>query len=199
MRRPLLMLLLLATWGVQAQVPGSFASRLVAAGMERLSHAVTYDGRYRSIAYPNGDVPDNVGVCTDLVVRAYRGVGIDLQQAVHEDMRANFSAYPANWGLRGPDPNIDHRRVPNLQVFFERHGLSMAVSNDAAGYRPGDLVTWRLESNLPHIGIVASRRTADGARPLIIHNIGSGPALDDILFSFEVTGHYRYTGAEPER
>jgi uncharacterized protein YijF (DUF1287 family) len=197
MQRPLLLLLLLTSSAVQAQPQNSFSSRLVAAAMERLSHAVTYDGSYRSIAYPNGDVPDAVGVCTDLVVRAYRGVGIDLQQAVHEDMRANFGVYPANWGLRAPDPNIDHRRVPNLRVFFERHGESLAVSDDAADYRPGDLVTWRLGSNLPHIGIVALRRTENGARPLIIHNIGAGPALDDILFSFEVTGHYRYPVAAP--
>jgi uncharacterized protein YijF (DUF1287 family) len=194
MRRPLLMLLLLATWGVQAQVPGSFASRLVAAGMERLSHAVTYDGRYRSIAYPNGDVPDNVGVCTDLVVRAYRGVGIDLQQAVHEDMRANFSAYPANWGLRGPDPNIDHRRVPNLQTYFRRRGAQLSISRDAGDYLPGDLVTWILPGNLPHIGLITDQRSPDAERWLVVHNIGRGPEIEDMLFGYPISGHYRYRG-----
>jgi hypothetical protein len=171
-------------------------SGLVAAAMERLSHSVRYDGSYRSIAYPNGDVPDNVGVCTDLVVRAYRGIGVDLQQAVHEDMRENFSAYPANWGLSAPDPNIDHRRVPNLRVFFERRGAAQTRSSNPDDYLPGDLVTWRLDSGVPHIGIVAAARTADRQRPLIIHNIGSGPALDDILFAYEITGHYRYAGIQ---
>jgi uncharacterized protein YijF (DUF1287 family) len=160
--------------------------------MERLSHRETYDGSYRRIGYPNGDVPDSVGVCTDLVVRAYRGVGLDLQQLVHEDMRDNFDAYPEIWGLRAPDTNIDHRRVPNLQTFFSRHGEVLPVTASAADYRPGDLVTWMLPGNLPHIGIVAERRSVDGLRPMIVHNIGAGPALDDILFRYEITGHYRY-------
>lgn len=180
----------------QLSLGDSGSAGLVAAAMARLSRDVTYDGSYRSIAYPNGDVPDNVGVCTDLVIRAFRRTGVDLQQLVHEDMRENFDEYPSNWGLTAPDTNIDHRRVPNLQVFFERNGQSLPISQLSASYLPGDLVTWRLDSNLPHIGIVAARQSADGARPLIIHNIGAGPALDDILFSFEITGHYRFTGAE---
>jgi uncharacterized protein YijF (DUF1287 family) len=183
--------LLLAT-GPPAQAQDDFPSSLVDAAIERLSHRETYDGSYRRIGYPNGDVPDSVGVCTDLVVRAYRGVGLDLQQLVHEDMRDNFDAYPEIWGLRAPDTNIDHRRVPNLQTFFSRHGEVLPVTASAADYRPGDLVTWMLPGNLPHIGIVAERRSVDGLRPMIVHNIGAGPALDDILFRYEITGHYRY-------
>lgn len=178
---------------VGAQAPG--ATRLVDAAMERLAHEVTYDGSYRQIDYPGGDVPDHVGVCTDLVVRAYRAAGIDLQRAVHEDMLAEFSAYPQMWGLRGPDPNIDHRRVPNLRVFFERRGTALPVSHDPGDYRPGDLVTWVLPGNLPHIGIVVARRSADGRRPLIVHNIGRGPRLEDALFDYPISGHYRYDGA----
>lgn len=180
---------------VFAQLPADdFATRLVDAAMERLSHDVTYDGSYRKIDYPNGDVPDHIGVCTDLVVRAYRAVGIDLQQAVHEDMETNFGAYPKIWGHSGPDANIDHRRVPNLQVFFERNGVVLAKSRNAEDYRPGDLVTWMLPGNLPHIGIVVGRRSSEGRRPLVVHNIGAGPELDDVLFQFPITGHYRYDG-----
>lgn len=175
---------------------GDFASRLVGAAMERLSHQVTYDGSYRSLEYPGGDVPDDIGVCTDLVVRSYRAVGIDLQQVVHEEMNANFAVYPQIWGHDRPDTNIDHRRVPNLQVFFERQGEVLAASRDAADYAPGDLVTWMLPGNLPHIGIVVARRSADGRRPLVVHNIGSGPKLDDMLFDFPITGHYRYDGSK---
>lgn len=170
------------------------AGDLVAAAMERTRHAVRYDGAYRAIAYPNGDVPDNVGVCTDVLIRSYRAIDIDLQRLVHEDMRAAFDEYPDQWGLSAPDTNIDHRRVPNLRRFFERHGASLAVSNDPAAYQPGDLVTWMLPGNLPHIGIVSGQVSEDGKRPLIVHNIGSGPELEDILFAFEVTGHYRYLG-----
>ena len=167
---------------------------LVAAAIAQTRHPVTYDGAYRRIAYPGGDVPAHIGVCTDVVIRAYRAVGIDLQQRVHEDMRAAFAAYPNSWGLARPDPNIDHRRVPNLQVFLDRRGAALAVSRDPAAYAPGDLVTWMLPGNLPHIGIVTDRRTTDGARPLIAHNIGRGPEVEDMLFAFPITGHYRYRG-----
>ena len=170
--------------------------RLVDAAMERLTHDVTYDGSYRRIDYPNGDVPDDVGVCTDLVVRAYQAAGIDLQKAVHEDMEANFSAYPKIWAHTGPDTNIDHRRVPNLQVFFERNGIVLETSSNPDDYRPGDLVTWMLPGNLPHIGIVVTRRSTDGERHLVVHNIGAGPELDDVLFEFPITGHYWYDGAK---
>jgi uncharacterized protein YijF (DUF1287 family) len=168
------------------------AGRLVRAALERTNHRVTYDGSYRRIDYPGGDVPDHIGVCTDVVVRGYRALGIDLQQLVHEDMQTDFEAYPDLWGLTRPDPNIDHRRVPNLQTFFRRQGAELPVSRDGADYRPGDLVTWMLPRNLPHIGIVIDRLSADGERFLIVHNIGAGPEVDDILFEFTITGHYRY-------
>ncbi len=169
-------------------------TRLVAAAHARTARRVTYDGAYRAIPYPNGDVPDSLGVCTDVVIRAYRAVGIDLQRLVHEDMRADFRAYPDLWGLTRPDPNIDHRRVPNLQAFLRRRGAELPTSDDPAAYRPGDLVTWMLPGNLPHIGIVSDRRTADGRRPLIIHNIGRGPVAEDALLLFPITGHFRYAG-----
>ena len=168
------------------------ADQLVAAALERTRHKVVYDPAYRTIAYPMGDVPAATGVCTDEVIRAYRTLGIDLQQLVHEDMRAAFRSYPRQWGLGRPDRNIDHRRVPNLQVFFTRHGKPLPVTARGVDYAPGDLVTWRLPGNLPHIGMVTDRRSVDGARPLIVHNIGAGPKLEDMLFDYEITGHYRY-------
>ncbi|MBC8422856.1 DUF1287 domain-containing protein [bacterium] len=170
------------------------AGRLVRAALERTNHRIQYDGSYRRIEYPGGDVPSHVGVCTDVVIRVYRAVGVDLQQLVHEDMSAEFAAYPDNWGLSRPDPNIDHRRVPNLQVFFTRHGTALAGSADPGDYQPGDLVTWMLPGNLPHIGIVVDLRTPDGRRPLIVHNIGAGPRVEDSLFKYPITGHYRYAG-----
>jgi len=155
---------------------------------------VRYDGSYRKIAYPGGDVPDHMGVCTDVIIRTYRAAGIDLQVEVHEDMRAAFSEYPTRWGLGKPDSNIDHRRVLNLMTFFRRQGAAVSVSRDPADYLPGDLVTWLVPVNLPHIGIVVRARTEDGKRPLIVHNIGRGPRREDILFNFPITGHYRYAG-----
>lgn len=169
-------------------------SNIVEAAKERLKHRVTYDGRYVSIPYPNGDVPKEIGVCTDVIIRSYRLLGVDLQQLVHEDMSANFSAYPSKriWGLSKPDSNIDHRRVPNLQAFFSRHGESLSMSNKAEDYLPGDIVSWMLPGNAPHIGIVTDELHPTTKHPLIVHNIGLGPKLDDILFSFKITGHYRY-------
>ena len=169
-------------------------TRLVAAAVAQTGQHVVYDGSYRRIPYPGGDVPASVGVCTDVVIRAYRALGIDLQQRVHEDMRAAFSAYPRLWGMRAPDPNIDHRRVPNLQTFFRRRGAERSVSADPSAYAPGDLVTWMLPGNLPHIGIVTDQRTADGARPLVVHNIGRGPEVEDTLFTYPITGVFRYRG-----
>lgn len=195
-RRLLLLFIGIALAPVVAQPnPQDFASGLVAAALERTRHSVTYDGSYRQMTYPGGDVPDNVGVCTDVVIRSYRALGIDLQQLVHEDMSAHFSDYPANWGLSRPDSNIDHRRVPNLQVFFTREGASLPISEQANDYRPGDLVTWMLPGSLPHIGIVVNEYSSDGQRPLIVHNIGAGPVLEDVLFRYPVTGHYRYSGS----
>lgn len=183
--------------GAAQQQPVPAAHRLVAAAIERTDHSVTYDGSYRVLPYPGGDVPDDIGVCSDLVIRAYRaGLGIDLQKEVHEDMMRAFADYPQIWGLRRPDRNIDHRRVPNLATFFARHGRSMTASRDADDYRPGDLVTWRLPGNLPHIGVVTDRRSADGERPLIAHNIGRGPQLEDMLFGYPISGHFRYLPEE---
>ncbi|WP_020405363.1 DUF1287 domain-containing protein [Hahella ganghwensis] len=172
----------------------SFEQALVAAALERTQHQVRYDGAYLAIDYPNGDVPAHLGVCTDVVIRTYRSLGIDLQQLVHEDMKANFDAYPSRkiWGLSSTDTNIDHRRVPNLQVFFERHGTRLAVSQSAQDYQPGDLVTWMLPGNLLHIGIVTERIHPVSGRPMIVHYIGRGPVLEDMLFQYDVTGHYRY-------
>ena len=167
--------------------------RLVSAAREQTRSAVIYDGSYRRIAYPMGDVPQDRGVCTDVVIRAYRAIGIDLQALVHEDMAANFRFYPHQWGLSEPDSNIDHRRVPNLQTFLQRAHAHVGGSASSAGaYLPGDLVTWMLPGNLPHIGIVSDRAGLSANRPLIIHNIGAGPAEEDILFAYPITGHYRY-------
>ncbi len=172
----------------------SFEQKLVKAAIERTKVSVRYDGSYRKISYPNGDVPDHIGVCTDVVIRSYRQLGLDLQQLVHQDIRQFFEQYPSKriWGLKRPDTNIDHRRVPNLQTFFTRHGQKLSVTKRPEDYLPGDLVTWMLPGNLPHIGIVTDRKLADSNRPLIVHNIGSGPELSDILFSYPITGHYRY-------
>ncbi len=161
--------------------------QLATAARERLSHTVRYDGSYRGIGYPMGDVPDSIGVCTDVVIRSYRGVGIDLQQLVHEDMKENFSKYPIIWGASRPDKNIDHRRVPNLQRFFSRYGTSLPVSKESLDYKIGDLVTWMLPGNLPHIGVVVAENPV-----LIVHNIGSGPELEDMPLWYPITGHYRY-------
>ena len=171
--------------------------KLAAAAKARTLHDVRYDGAYFSISYPNGDVPPNIGVCTDLVIRSYRAVGIDLQKKVHEDMRSNFDQYPSKriWGLTRPDRNIDHRRVPNLRRYFERLGESLEITANTKEYLPGDIVTWTLPGNLPHIGIVADEMSSDGKRPLIVHNIGQGPKIDDMLFNYKITGHYRYTGS----
>ena len=174
--------------------PMSLASspQLVNAAREQTQGVVVYDGSYTRIEYPMGDVPSDRGVCTDVVIRAYRAIGIDLQALVHEDMRSSFGAYPTRWGLSAPDPNIDHRRVPNLQTFFERADAAFPVSRSASDYLPGDLVTWTLPGNLPHIGIVSDRSAPNADTPLVIHNIGAGPAEEDILFSYPITGHYRF-------
>jgi len=156
---------------------------------------VEYDGTYYQIPYPNGDVPKDRGVCTDVVIRSYRKLGIDLQKEVHEDMAANFSKYPKSWGLKTTDTNIDHRRVPNLQVFFSRKGEVKTISNKAQDYKPGDIVTWMLASNRPHIGIVVNRKSATGNRNLMVHNIGAGQVVQDCLFAYKITGHYRYNKA----
>jgi len=155
---------------------------------------VLYDSKYTKIAYPNGDVPLSRGVCADVVIRAYRAIGIDLQKLVHEDMVANFDLYPKRWGLKAPDPNIDHRRVPNLRTFFQRRGAAVAVSKSGADYKPGDIVSQVLPDGRPHIGLVSGQLNGAGNAPLLIHNIGRGTRAEDILFALEITGHYRFAG-----
>jgi uncharacterized protein len=167
-------------------------TNLIAAARARTTRHEIYDGSYRVLSYPMGDVPNDRGVCTDLIIRAYRALGVDLQVLVHEDMQRNFAEYPQVWGLRNPDRNIDHRRVPNLQKFFERAGAKLRVSSAASDYKPGDLVTWMLPGNLPHIGIISDQQVPGSNRPKVIHNIGAGPVEDDILFLYSITGHYRY-------
>jgi uncharacterized protein YijF (DUF1287 family) len=194
-KKILLIGLLLCT---QVAFSQNFEIDVVEAALERTNHNVRYDGRYLSIPYPNGDVPENIGVCTDVIVRTYRAIGTDLQQLVHEDMVANFEAYPSKriWGLSRTDKNIDHRRVPNLQAFLSRHGEVLAVSNDASDYKAGNIVTWMLPGNLPHIGLITNKISALTGNPMMVHNIGAGPKLDDVLFSYSITGHYRYIPAK---
>jgi uncharacterized protein YijF (DUF1287 family) len=173
-----------------------FLQKLSAAAIERTNHAVRYVGAYVRIPYPGGDVPPDTGVCTDEIIRSYRALGIDLQKEVHEDMLRNFAAYPnqRRWGLTHPDANIDHRRVPNLMVFFGRKGETLAISSRAEAYSPGDLVTWDLGGGVPHIGIVVDLKSPGGERHLVVHNIGVGPKMEDVLFRWKITGHYRYFG-----
>jgi uncharacterized protein YijF (DUF1287 family) len=174
----------------------AFLEKLSAAAIERTHHIVRYDPKYVRIPYPGGDVPADTGVCSDEVIRAYRALGIDLQKEVHEDIAASFSAYPNHirWMLFHPDANIDHRRVPNLMVFFSRKGTSLPISTRAEDYEPGELVTWDLGGGVPHIGIVVDRKSAQTRRFLVVHNIGAGPKMEDVLFSWKITGHYRYFG-----
>jgi uncharacterized protein len=182
--------LLLVCFQVCAQ--HDFSSRMSQAALALTKQHVSYDPTYFKIAYPGGDVPASKGVCTDVVIRAYRLLKVDLQQLVHEDMKKNFSRYPKNWGLKTTDRNIDHRRVPNLMTFFSRHGTTLKRSHDAELYKPGDIVTWDLGGNTPHIGIVIDQQSADKKRPLIVHNIGSGQEISDCLFQYTITGHFRY-------
>ena len=184
------------------QEQASFSERLVESALERTQHLVVYEGSYRNIDYPMGDVPENIGVCTDVIVRSYRTLGLDLQQLVHEDMTAHFDEYPDIWGLTRPDTNIDHRRVLNLQVFFERAGAKLPPSNDPAVYLPGDIVTWMVPKygggTTPHIGVVTQVRRDDG-EPLIVHHLSGKPLLEDVLFAWPITGHYRYQVTEDAR
>jgi uncharacterized protein len=177
--------------------------RFVAAAIERTHHVVRYDPAYVRIPYPGGDVPASTGVCTDEVIRAYRAVGIDLQKEVHVDMSNHASAYPRKWpstsrsrNQTSTDPNIDHRRVPNLMVFFSRHGQSLPLSADARDYHPGDLVTWNLGAGITHIGIIVDKKSPQSGRYLIVHNIGQGPQMEDVLFNWKIIGHYRYAGED---
>lgn len=160
--------------------------------LELTRQEVVYDPSYFSIDYPNGDVPSDRGVCTDVIIRAYRKIGIDLQKEVHEDMKANFHAYPKIWGLTTTDTNIDHRRVPNLMTFFRKKGAEKPISNNPKDYLPGDIVCWNLGGGITHIGIVVDKKSRDEKRNLIVHNIGGGQVLADCLFDYRIIGHYRY-------
>lgn len=174
-----------------------FLPRVIAAAHELTTHTVRYEPAYVHIPYPNGDVPADTGVCTDEIIRSYRAVGIDLQKLVHEDMQQNRAAYPRFGNYSGADTNIDHRRVPNLMVFFARKGKSLPITNRIEDYAPGDLVTWDLGGNVPHIGIVVDIKSPQSGHYMIVHNIGRGPKMEDVLFDWKITGHYSYGGPNP--
>ena len=174
-----------------------FLDKLVAAAMARTNHPVKYVSAYVHLDYPGGDAPADTGVCSDEIIRSYRAVGVDLQKEVHEDMVKNWPEYPAQpkWHQSRPDPGIDHRRVPNLMVFFSRKGESLPITLRAEDYAPGDIVSWDLGGDVPHIGIVVSVKDPESGRRLVVHNIGPvGPKMEDVLFSWKITGHYRYFG-----
>jgi uncharacterized protein YijF (DUF1287 family) len=171
-----------------------FLNKLSDAAIAIIDPNIIYDPSYFAIKYPNGDVPKNKGVCTDVIIRSYRKLGIDLQKEVHEDMKSHFSKYPnlKKWGMTKTDSNIDHRRVPNLEIFFERKGTKLAVSKNANEYKTGEIVTWLINNKLPHIGIITNRKSTDGKRNLIVHNVGNGQVLEDCLFNYTIVGHYKY-------
>lgn len=171
--------------------------RLVAAGIEQTDYTHTYDASYQKLDYPGGDVSPERGACTDVLIRAFRKAGVDLQREVHEDMRRNFAAYPKTWGADAPDRNIDHRRVPNLMVYFERKKKFLPPTTRGADYMPGDVVTWRVENGLPHTGLVTDVKSAAG-NYMIVHNIGAGARIEDVLFAWRITGHYRYFTGDAE-
>jgi uncharacterized protein len=178
--------------GFYTPVQDNFYLRLSQAAVQLTQTSVTYDPKYTAIPYPMGDVPANKGVCSDVVIRAYRTLGIDLQKEVHEDMAKHFGVYPKKWGLRSTDKNIDHRRVPNLMVFFKRHGTVKPITQQNSDYAPGDIVCWNLKGDITHIGLVVNKYALGTKRPLIVHNIGAGQVVEDALFSFPIIGHYSY-------
>jgi len=192
LNKPAIFVLVICLSAFYSEAQNSFYFKLSEAALELTIQKVTYDPAYFTIGYPNGDIPAGKGVCTDVVIRAYRKLGIDLQKEIHEDMKANFRLYPQQWGLKQPDKNIDHRRVPNLMVFFSRHGKVKAITDRSGDYLPGDIVCWDLGGGITHIGIVVDRKSTDGSRYLIVHNIGGGQVLADCLFGFRVIGHYTY-------
>lgn len=174
------------------QISFSQEDKLSLAALELTKDHVIYDPSYFSIDYPNGDVPKGKGVCTDVIIRAYRKFGIDLQKEVHNDMKSNFNLYPKIWDLQKTDKNIDHRRVPNLMTFFSRKGTVKPITKNLKDYMPGDIICWNLGGAITHTGIIVNKKSRDGKRYLIVHNIGSGQVLQDCLFSFKIIGHYRY-------
>ena len=171
----------------------SFLSENISkAAVELTKYEVKYDGSYYSIPYPNGDIPDGIGVCTDVIIRTYRSLGLDLKKEIHEDMKNNFDLYPKNWGLKKPDKNIDHRRVPNQMTYFERQGASLEISNESENYLPGDIVAWDLGGGITHIGVVVNKKSSKSDNYMIVHNIGAGQNIDDSLFDYKIIGHYRF-------
>ena len=186
----LLVTLLFPLCAATAQSTNSNRVAIVKAALAQVGVTTHYDPAYTRLAYPGGDVPRERGVCADVIVRAFRAVGIDLQTLVHDDMQKNFAAYPQQWKLKKPDPNIDHRRVLNLETYFARDGKAVAITDKASDYLPGDIVSWRLSNNLPHIGLVGAATTRAG-RPLVIHNIGAGAQQEDVLFAWKIAGHFR--------
>lgn len=181
------------TYIPRSDEPKGFVHALSEASLEQTRYMVRYDASYRRIDFPNGDVPANTGVCADVVVRSYRKLGIDLQKEMNDEMKSDFDAFPKKWGLKAPDTNIDHRRVPNLQVFFTRRGLVLPITKNAQDYQPGDIVTWSVWGK-PHTGIVVDQPSSNGRRFMVVHNIGRGPELEDMLFDYDITGHFRYYG-----
>jgi len=169
-----------------------YSNRLAKMALSIVDPTIAYDPTYFSIPYPNGDIPANKGVCTDVIIRSYRKMGIDLQQLVHDDMKANFNQYPNIWGLKTTDKNIDHRRVPNLMVFFSRNGIERPITQNAQDYLPGDIVCWNLGGGITHIGIIVNKKSTDNTRFLVVHNIGRGQVIEDILFQYRIIGHYTY-------
>lgn len=160
--------------------------------MSQVGRTVRYDADYAVIPYPGGDVPLDRGACSDVIIRALRARGVDLQVGVHEDMTAHWGEYPHLWGLPGPNTNIDHRRVPNLRVYFAHMGKSVPVTAKGKDYWPGDIVTWVTPRGNPHVGVVTTRLAPDGSHYLIVHNHGQGARIEDKLFAWKITGHYRW-------
>ncbi len=167
-----------------------FCLRLADSSISLTKQIVQYDPTYFKIPYPNGDVPSNKGVCTDVIIRSYRKLGIDLQKEVHVDMSAHFEQYPKNWGMKSTDRNIDHRRVPNLMVFFKRCGDIKKITQNPSDYLPGDIVCWNLGGGITHIGLISNKKVNSGNRYLVLHNIGSGQVLEDCLFDYKIIGHF---------
>lgn len=189
--RALVMGCLVAGLGCQSRPikPALPAPPVVAAAMRQVGVTTKYSQQYFSLKYPGGDPPPETGACTDVVIRAFRRLGVDLQKEVHEDMRKNFDKYPRKWGLKSTDRNIDHRRVPNLMTFFARRGKALRLERDAM--KPGDIITWDLPRNMTHIGLLSNEFGPSGELK-IIHNIGAGVRVEDRLRDWKITGHYRW-------
>ena len=177
---------------IQVKADATPLEKVNAGAIEQTTQTTSYDPSYVKLEYPNGDVPQRTGVCADVVVRAFRKAGVDLQKELHEDMEKNFAKYPQKWGARRPDSNIDHRRVPNLMTWFDRHGGTQPITKNASDYLPGDVVAWDLGGGLLHIGVVSKIRVEGANRQAVVHNIGQGAQMEDVLFQWKIIGHYRY-------